>query len=166
MANLAWINSLSSSDAAGAFLRCCGSVRWAQAMAGRRPFTSDAELYDAAEAVWSKLTRADWLEAFAAHPRIGDLDSLRKKFVTTADWAAAEQSGVSGAAEAVLLALAEGNRRYEEQFGYLFIVCATGKTASQMHDILERRLGNKPDQELKEAAGEQAKITRLRLEKL
>ena len=123
-------------------------------------------MYAAAESLWSDLPLQDWLEAFAAHPRIGDLDSLRKKFATTADWAAAEQSGVAGATETVLLALSKGNRRYEERFGYLFIVCATGKTAPEMHAILERRLGNQLDQELKEAASEQAKITRLRLEKL
>ena len=109
---------------------------------------------------------ADWLEAFAAHPRIGDLDALRKKFASTANWCAGEQAGVAAADEAVLTALADGNRAYEARFGYIFIVCATGKSAAEMLAILTARLANDPEVELKVATAEQAKITRLRLEKL
>src|SRR5262249_5689370 len=108
----------------------------------------------------------DWLEAFAAHPRIGAVESLRKKFATTAAWAAGEQAGVAGAPETVLQALADGNRRYEGRFGHIFIVCATGKNAARTLARLEQRLANAPGEELRVAAAEQAKITRLRLEKL
>jgi 2-oxo-4-hydroxy-4-carboxy-5-ureidoimidazoline decarboxylase len=135
-------------------------------MASRRPFPSEADLFTAAEHVWRGLAREDWLEAFATHPRIGDVDSLRKKFAATAAWSAREQAGVAGASEEVLLALAEGNRAYEAKFGYLFIVCATGKTAEEMLALLHQRLGNTPEEELLNAANEQAKITRLRLDKL
>ena len=115
---------------------------------------------------WNSLDRGDWLEAFAAHPRIGDVESLRKKFTATADLCGAEQAGVKDAEKATIQALAEGNRQYEERFGHIFIVCATGKTAPEMLALLRSRLENDPDAELRIAAAEQAKITRLRLEKL
>jgi 2-oxo-4-hydroxy-4-carboxy-5-ureidoimidazoline decarboxylase len=166
MANLAHLNTLTVEEAHAAFLRCCASRHWADAMTTRRPFSKDVEIYLAAEEIWANLDRADWLEAFAAHPRIGDLEALRKKFATTADWCAAEQAGVLGTGADVLQALAEGNRQYEERFGYLFIVCATGKTAQQILKILQERLANSHADELAIAAREQAKITRLRLEKL
>jgi 2-oxo-4-hydroxy-4-carboxy-5-ureidoimidazoline decarboxylase len=135
-------------------------------MTNRRPFASGDEVLQSADAIWNSLDRPDRLEAFAAHPRIGDLDSLRKKFATTADLACGEQSGVAGAGEYVIRALAEGNREYEAKFGHIFIVCATGKTSAEMLAILRERLPNDPDTELCIAAAEQAKITRLRLEKL
>jgi len=135
-------------------------------MTSRRPFTGDIQLYAVADEVWAGLERKDWLEAFAAHPRIGDVDSLRKKFATTSAWCESEQSGTASAAEEVLRRLAEGNRDYEAKFGYIFIVCATGKTAEEMLAILRSRLPNDPETELGLAAAEQAKITRLRLEKL
>jgi len=164
--NVAAFNALTLDAARAALLRCCGSRGWAERMLGRRPFASAAELFVAADEIWAGLHRDDWLEAFAAHPRIGDLDSLRKKFTATADWASHEQSGVAGAADEILRHLADGNRRYEERFGYIFIVCAAGKSAVEMLDILNARLRNTPEQELPVAAAEQAKITRLRLEKL
>ena len=164
--NIAAFNALCDADTRAALLRCCGSRRWADAMLARRPFASMADLLAAADAVWAGLDRADWLEAFAAHPRIGDLGGLRKKFAATAHWSAGEQAGVAGAAEAVLRDLADGNRRYEERFGHIFIVCATGKTAAEMLRLLRARLPNEPAAELAVAAAEQAKITRLRLEKL
>jgi 2-oxo-4-hydroxy-4-carboxy-5-ureidoimidazoline decarboxylase len=135
-------------------------------MTARRPFESADALFAAAEDVWAGLGRDDWLEAFAAHPRIGDIDGLRKKFATTADWSAGEQAGVAGAAEQVLRDLAAGNADYEARFGHTFIVCATGKTAAEMLALLRARLANDPAAELRVAAAEQAKITRLRLEKL
>ena len=164
--NIAAFNALCDADARAALLSCCGSRRWADAMLARRPFASMADLLAAADAVWAGLDRADWLEAFAAHPRIGDLGGLRKKFAATAHWSAGEQAGVAGAGEDVLRELAEGNRRYEERFGHIFIVCATGKTAAEMLRLLRARLPNEPAAELAVAAAEQAKITRLRLEKL
>src|SRR5204862_7995938 len=99
--------------------------------------------------IWHALTRAEWLEAFAAHPKIGDLEALRSKYTQTAAWSAGEQAGLAGALEATLLALAEGNRQYESTFGHIFIVCATGKTAEQMLTLLEQRLKNAPEEELR-----------------
>lgn len=166
MLNRARLNSLSEADGREALLRCCGSRRWADAMTARRPFADEDALFAAAEEVEKGLARADWLEAFAAHPRIGDAESLRKKFAATASWAANEQAGVASAPEAILQSLAVANRRYEEKFGHIFIVCATGKNAGEMLAILEQRLPNDPATELRVASAEQAKITRLRLEKL
>jgi 2-oxo-4-hydroxy-4-carboxy-5-ureidoimidazoline decarboxylase len=164
--NVAALNALPPADARAALLRCCGSRRWADALLARRPFAAAADLLAAAGAIWAGLAPADWLEAFAAHPRIGDLDGLKKKYAATADWSANEQAGVAGAADDVLRELAEGNRRYEERFGHIFIVCATGKTAAEMLHLLRQRLPNAPADELQIAAAEQMKITRLRLEKL
>lgn len=160
------LNSLTEADAAAALLRCCGSSRWVDRMLQRRPFSSTDALFAAADEVWAKLDRADWLQAFAAHPRIGDLASLREQFASTAHLCGHEQAGVAGAGEQVLLDLAEGNRQYEQRFGHIFIVCATRKSAAEMLALLRARLNNDPNTELKLAAGEQAKITRLRLEKL
>lgn len=160
------LNAMPPETARAALLRCCGSRRWADAMTVRRPFPSDKDVYRAAADMWAGLDRADWLEAFAAHPRIGDLDSLRRKFPSTAEWAGGEQAGVAVASDDVLRALADGNRAYEQRFGYIFIVCATGKTAAEMLAMLRRRLDHDPANELRIAAAEQAKITRLRLEKL
>jgi 2-oxo-4-hydroxy-4-carboxy-5-ureidoimidazoline decarboxylase len=164
--NVAALNSGPEAEAEAALLRCCGSRRWVQAMLARRPFANAEAVWLAASEIEASLLRADWLEAFAAHPRIGDIDSLKKKFATTAAWAKGEQAGVAGAADEILLALAEGNRLYEQRFGHIFIVCATGKSAGEMLTLLLARLPNSPEDELPIAAAEQAKITRLRLEKL
>jgi OHCU decarboxylase len=166
MINLERINSWSAAEVKAAFLKCCGSRRWAGQMAARRPFANEDALYGAATEVERGLSRADWLEAFAAHPRIGDMESLRKKFANTAVWASGEQAGVAGAPEPVLQALAEGNQKYQTKFGHIFIVCATGRSAVEMLALLEQRLSNDPEVEFRIAAAEQAKITRLRLEKL
>jgi 2-oxo-4-hydroxy-4-carboxy-5-ureidoimidazoline decarboxylase len=160
------INGWSEEEARAAFLRCCGSTRWAERMAASRPFREEADLLKAAEDVWHALGRADWLEAFAAHPPIGDLDALRAKFAATRAWSVEEQAGVAGVSDEVLRGLAEGNRAYRDRFGYTFIVCATGRTAGEMLDLLRQRLANDPDTELRAAAAEQARITRLRLGKL
>jgi 2-oxo-4-hydroxy-4-carboxy-5-ureidoimidazoline decarboxylase len=160
------LNEMSAEAARAELLRCCGSSRWAEALAAARPFADAAALYAAAESVWWELSPGDWREAFAHHPKIGDRDALRARFASTAAWAAKEQAGALAAAEDVLDALAEGNRAYEERFGYIFIVCATGKTAAEMLALLRERLPNDPAKELLLAAGEQAKITRLRLARL
>jgi 2-oxo-4-hydroxy-4-carboxy-5-ureidoimidazoline decarboxylase len=166
MVPLERINEWTEAEARAAFLGCCGAPAWADAMTARRPFRSEAELFTAAEQVWRGLPRAEWLAAVAAHPRIGDLETLRRRYPQGSGGPAAEQALVRGAADEVLQALAEGNRRYEARFGYLFIVCATGRTAGEMLALLQQRLPNDPDVELRIAAGEQEKITRLRLEKL
>jgi 2-oxo-4-hydroxy-4-carboxy-5-ureidoimidazoline decarboxylase len=166
MINLDRLHAWGTPEARAAFLRCCGATRWAEQMTARRPFRDETELITVAEQVWEGLGRTDWLEAFAAHPKIGDLESLRTKFARTGPWAAREQAGVVGASAAVLQALAAGNAAYEAKFGYIFLVCATGKTAEEMLALLQQRLSNDPKQEFQIAAAEQMKITRLRLEKL
>jgi 2-oxo-4-hydroxy-4-carboxy-5-ureidoimidazoline decarboxylase len=160
------INALSPDAARETLLKCCGSKRWATLMAAARPFLSLSHMIETSEAVFPKLLPADWLEAFSHHPKIGDAQSLRAKFATTRHWASGEQAGVNAASEQVIADLADGNRRYEEKFGFIFIVCATGKSADAMLGLLKERLDNGPAEELLIAAAEQKKITTLRLEKL
>jgi allantoinase len=162
------LNAGAEADARAAFLRCCGSRAWAERMAALRPFAGEDDLLHAAGVAWDALAPADRLEAFAAHPKIGDLEALRARFgfPSTASWAAGEQAGVSGASEATLRALAEGNRAYEARFGHIFLICATGKTADEMLAQLRRRLDNDPGDEFAVASAEQAQITRIRLGKL
>ena len=166
MMRLEALNALSAEEAARAFERCCGARAWVQAMVNERPFPDAAALYAAADRLWAKLSPQDWKEAFLHHPRIGDLASLKAKYANTMQWAEGEQSGATGASEEVLRALAEGNREYEAKFGYIFIVCATGKTAIEMLELLKERLPHDRDREIGIAAEEQRNITRLRLEKL
>jgi 5-hydroxyisourate hydrolase/2-oxo-4-hydroxy-4-carboxy-5-ureidoimidazoline decarboxylase len=166
MSDLSELNGLTDEAARAAFLRCCGSRSWAGHMAARRPFTGVHDLFAAAEAVWQSLEPPDQLEAFSAHPKIGDFDALKNKFATTGAWSAAEQSGMATAPEAVLRALAARNAEYEAKFGYIFIVCATGKSAAEMLALIEERIANQPEAEFLISAGEQAKITRIRLRKL
>lgn len=146
---------------------CCGSTRWVDAMSANRPYGTRAAMMAAASRAAANLKREDWLEAFAHHPRIGDVEALRVRFAnaTSQSWSRGEQAGVGEADELLLHRLAEGNRRYEERFGYLFIVCATGKAVAQMVDLLEARLEHHPEIELEIAAREQQAITTLRLEK-
>jgi 2-oxo-4-hydroxy-4-carboxy-5-ureidoimidazoline decarboxylase len=161
------LNGLPEEAARAALERCCGSASWVNAMAARRPFASTAALHAAAAQEWDRLDRADILEAFAHHPRIGaDVNELRARFGATSAWASEEQAQVKQAAEAVLEALRTANLAYQRRFGFIFIVCATGRSADEMLALLEARLPNPPDVELGVAAAEQAKITRLRLEKL
>lgn len=160
------LNRLPAGEAKQALERCCGARAWIVEMCAGRPYASRAELMAAAERIWRSLAPDDWREAFTHHPRIGDVASLRQRFASTAAWAASEQGGAAGASEATLAALAEGNRAYEEKFGYIFIVCATGKSADQMLRLLEERLPNDPGREIANAAEEQMKIIRIRLEKL
>jgi 2-oxo-4-hydroxy-4-carboxy-5-ureidoimidazoline decarboxylase len=124
------------------------------------------ELLEDAEEQWYQCNEEDWKEAFAHHPKIGDTESLKKKFTSTAEWASNEQNGVSNASQRTIEALADSNQKYEKKFGYIFIVCATGKSADEMLAILETRLQNSPEVEIEIAADEQNKITKMRLEKL
>jgi 2-oxo-4-hydroxy-4-carboxy-5-ureidoimidazoline decarboxylase len=150
-------------DARAILRACCGATRWVERMLHRRPFGTREDLLRAAREEWSDTDESDWLEAFSHHPRIGDKESLRQRFGRTADLSAREQSGVDGAADDVLDALAEGNRAYEKKFGHVFIVCATGRSAGEMLAMLRARMTNDPATERRTAAGEQAKITELRL---
>jgi allantoicase len=164
---LARLNAMPAAEAHAAFMRCCGSARWAAAMAAARPFASRAALFGVAEQAWWRLGDRDWREAFSHHPEIGaDVAKLREKFAATAGWSAGEQSGVGGASEATLQALARENREYSARFGHVFLVCASGKTADEMLALLLTRKDNAADKELRIAAGEQAKITKLRIAKL
>ena len=160
------INGLSADAARAALTRCCAATRWVETMVSGRPYESEKALLRAADACWWSLDRDDWLEAFAAHPKIGDVESLRSKYAATKQWSANEQSGVVTADDVTIQALAKANGQYEQSFGYIFIVCATGKSADEMLSILRGRLGNDPETEIRQAAAEQLKITHLRLQKL
>jgi 2-oxo-4-hydroxy-4-carboxy-5-ureidoimidazoline decarboxylase len=135
-------------------------------MMAKRPFISNEQMIEEAKKIWADMKKSDYIEAFSGHPKIGDIDSLRKKFSSTQSWTSQEQSGVAGAEEEILKGLARGNAEYEKKFGYIFIVCATGKTAKEMLDILRDRLKNPPEKEIQNAAKEQEKILQIRLEKL
>lgn len=152
-----WLNALPAGEAEPAFLACCGSRAWARRLAASRPFRDRSDLIRMSDGIWWSLGPEDWLEAFKAHPRIGEKGGR---------WSEQEQAGARGAGSSVLAELAEANRRYESRFGHIFIVCATGKTAEEMLALLQDRFGNDPDTELRTAAEEQRKITHLRLEKL
>lgn len=161
------LNALAEPEAAAALRRCCGSERWVAALLALRPYASTGALHAAAERAWQDLAEPDYLEAFSHHPQIGeDLAALRQRFAGTHALARGEQAGVQGADELTLLALREGNRIYRERFGFIFIVCATGKGALEMLELLRQRLPHDPATELCIAAAEQAKITRIRLDKL
>jgi len=162
---LARWNALESGEAAQEILPCCGSKKWAAAMAARRPLLDEAALLSASDQVWNSLPESDWLEAFRSHPRIGESRSPASNTAQSASWSGEEQRNVGTSAEDVKTALAEGNRAYEKRFHRIFIVCATGKSASEILAILQRRLQNDDTTELREAAEEQRQIARLRLKK-
>ena len=147
-------------------LKCCGSRTWARALTDARPFTDAGTLFQKADSIWWSLSEEDWLEAFRAHPKIGEQKAAVAQSEQARSWSTQEQSGVQDAATETKAALAAGNQEYEEHFGFIFIVCATGKTSAEMLAILNGRLQNDPVDELRLAAEEQRKITRLRLEKL
>lgn len=162
---LASWNAMDSAKAAAAVLPCCGSRRWASMLAGHRPISNEAALLRHADEIWWQLDEADWLEAFAAHPRIGERKATREAPPQSAAWSAAEQRTVLEEDDSVLAALAEGNRRYEDRFGRIYIVCASGRTAREMLEILQNRLANDKKTELRESAEQQRQITALRLRK-
>lgn len=160
------LNQLSQQQAIETFSRCCAAGAWARQMADLRPFFDLAEVEKAADRAWATMTEADLLEAFAAHPQIGNLATLRERYADTKILAAGEQSSVAAASEQMLWALAQDNQAYLEKFGFIFIVCATGKSAEQMLALLRARLPNDRSTEMKNAAEEQRKITAIRLRKL
>ncbi|HXZ79744.1 MAG TPA: allantoicase [Terriglobales bacterium] len=157
-ASLKALNAVPADEAAADFLQCCGSKTWATAMAAGRPYDSVEALEESAERVWRKCSPQDWLEAFAAHPKIGQQSG--------GQWSRQEQSAVSAADLDTLAGLAEENRKYEEKFGHIFIVCATGKSAKEILDLLRARLKHSSSEEMTQAGEEQLGITRLRLRKL
>jgi 2-oxo-4-hydroxy-4-carboxy-5-ureidoimidazoline decarboxylase len=163
---LAQWNSLSPDDAALAILPCCGSRAWAAALAARRPFANVHDLATASDEIWRALPEAAWHEAFLSHPRIGEQHAHAATAQSLA-WSSSEQRAASSPAappnDPVKLALAERNRQYEERFGRIFIVCAAGKSATEILAILDRRMASSPADELLEAAEQQRQITQLRL---
>lgn len=160
------LNSLPATEAENEFLKCCGSSNWARRMVAERPFMSLNKVLDSADQIWWSLEPHDWLEAFHSHPKIGEQKAAAKVTVEAQRWSEDEQSGTRDSAQETMAALAQLNREYEEKFGYIFIVCASGKSSEEMLAILRQRLGNNPDEELRIAAAEQTKITQLRLRKL
>ncbi len=163
---LAWLNELPADEAEYVFRDCCGSMEWARLMAESRPFSMLDSLFRRADEIWLSLAVDDWLGAFAAHPKIGSRKPAPIQQFRAASWSAGEQSGMETAETDVRDRLAMANGLYEEKFGFIFIVCATGKNADEMLAICQSRLGNSLETELRIAAEEQRKITKLRLEKL
>jgi 2-oxo-4-hydroxy-4-carboxy-5-ureidoimidazoline decarboxylase len=157
-------NNADQQTAMEAMLVCCGARRWGAAMVALRPIAGVANLSEEADRVWGTMEEADWLEAFASHPRIGERKASSGSGVS-AGWSEQEQVGTRDAAWNVMRELAEGNAAYEQRFGFTYIVCATGKTADEMLAILKRRLGNDRMAELREAAEQQRQIMQIRLGK-
>ena len=151
------INELSPREAEAEFLKCCGSSEWAKRMSAARPFSNSAELSSKADEIWSKLDAEDWLEAFRAHPKIGEKKAAAAQSAEAQKWSAQEQSESQKTAAETKEALADGNREYEQRFGFIFIICATGKSAEEILAALTGRLNNDSETELRGA--ETAKIS-------
>ena len=163
-ATLAAWNQADVNAANEAMIACCGSKRWAAAMTALRPLSSVGVLSETADRVWATMQEADWLEAFACHPRIGERKGANAS-PQSAEWSRQEQARASKAVGRVLAELAEGNELYEQRFGFTYIVCATGKSAEEMLAILNLRLASNRDAELREAAEQQRQIMQIRLGK-
>ena len=161
---LARWNSIDPSAAAEEILPCCGSRAWAAELAARRPIPDEDHLLISSDAIWVSLPETAWQEAFDSHPRIGQ-QKAKAATETSLTWSATEQSAAMSANDAAKLALAEGNKLYEEKFGRIFIVCASGRSASEILTILEARMKNDAVTELHEAAEQQRQITQLRLQR-
>ena len=159
-------NKLTEHEAKEELLKCCGSSNWSAKLASFIPFNSVDDLLAASDKIWSQVSENDVLEAFQHHPKIGDLKSLEKKFASTKEWASGEQAAVNAASKSMIESLASGNEKYEKKFGFIFVVCATGKSAQEMLELLVHRLPNNRSDEIKIAAAEQNKITHIRITKL
>ena len=166
MISIQAFNELSDSDAYSQIEQACCADRWIDKMLESRPFDSVEALLLAADEHWSLMQEDDYLHAFEGHPKIGDVSSLKEKYRNTQGEASHEQSGVDEASDAVIGQLAASNQAYLDKFGFIFIVFASGKSAQQMLDLLLQRMVNDRQQELINAAQEQAKITRFRLQKM
>jgi 2-oxo-4-hydroxy-4-carboxy-5-ureidoimidazoline decarboxylase len=158
-------NQASPAEAAREILACCGARAWTEKLAGRRPFSDEASLLAVSDEIWQSLPAADWIEAFHSHPRIGESWAKAPLTAESASWSRQEQGQVAGSGEEVKASLAAANRAYEQRFGHIFIVCATGKSAAEILAILYRRMQNDVDTELREASEQQRQITQLRLKK-
>jgi 2-oxo-4-hydroxy-4-carboxy-5-ureidoimidazoline decarboxylase len=160
------LNNADRDGATRSFMQCCTSERWVAEMVASRPYSDFNMLRETADRIWDKLTEEDYLQAFDGHPKIGDVNSLKAKYANTKQLASGEQSGVNSATDELIQALAKSNRAYEQKYGFIFIVCATGKSAREILDMLSLRLQNERHQELSTACEEQRKIFHIRLEKL
>jgi len=152
-----WFDALPRATAVAALMTVCHSHRWAEAVADGRPYLDLETVQNAADEVWQHLDAADWREALDGHPRIGEQGGA------SAEFSRQEQAGMSGAAEDVRAAIAAGNRAYEDRFGHVFLISAAGRAPAEILAELERRLHNPPDLELRVAAEEHRRITRMRL---
>ena len=159
------LNRLAPDEARKVLLDCCGSTRWAERVAANRPYWDVGQCLIIGERIWKELERSDWLEAFRAHPKIGERKAEAVVSQKAQNWSEGEQSRASDAASETLTALAAANREYEARFGFIFIVCASGKTADEMLALLRGRMENDTETELQVAAGEQWLITQLRIKK-
>jgi allantoicase len=166
MHDLPWLNSLTAEEAAKELRQCCGSRRWCEQMSNNRPYEKIETLITDADRVWWSLTPDDWLEAFRSHPKIGEKKTSDKVSAQSQQWSGQEQAGVSSSSQDTVDSLAALNHAYEQKFGFIFIICATGKTSDEMLAALQNRLQHDSDTELRLAAAEQAKITELRIKKL
>lgn len=162
---LARWNGLPHEDAAREILPCCGSENWAARMASKRPIRDEFSLMETSDTVWRGLSESDWLEAFGSHPRIGESRAEVNSVAQSSAWSEQEQQKAASADEAMKLALKWGNREYEQKFGRIFIIRATGKSAAEILEILRRRLHNDDATELRLAAQEQCQIVHIRLKK-
>lgn len=160
------LDELPEGEAAEALRSCCGASRWVDGMVNHRPFRTLQSLLTCADEVWAACGERDWRDAFAHHPRIGGEHSDADQSDQASQWSSSEQSGVVESGSTVKAELAQVNREYENRFGHIYIVCATGRTADEMLAIARERLENDAATELRTAAEEQRRITALRLEKL
>jgi 2-oxo-4-hydroxy-4-carboxy-5-ureidoimidazoline decarboxylase len=162
---LARWNVLPADEAAKEILSCCGSTAWTRAMAAAGPFSDGQQVAAKAREIWRGLPEGDWMEAFRSHPRIGERHAERTTTEASARWSTGEQKSVSITSDEVKRAIVEGNRRYDDRFGRIFIICATGKQPEEILAALERRLANDDATEMKESATQQEEIMQLRLDK-
>lgn len=160
------LNQLTEAELKDVLMQCCTAMTWVKKLSKKRPFINKQALVTAASSAWQNLAEQDYLSAFEGHPKIGDVNSLRDKYANTKALASGEQSQVDHACEQVLADLSSANDRYLAKFGFIFIVCATGKTAPQMLTLLLQRLPNDRETEIVNAAEEQRKIFEIRLDKL
>ena len=160
------LNELPRNEAIGELLKCCGSKVWAGRMTDARPFDDLESLLSTSDRIWLGLDAGDWLEAFSHHPKIGEKRAASPVSTEARRWSEEEQAGARRASAETMRELVAANREYESKFGFIFIVCATGKTTEEMLALVKERMNNETDKELRVAAEEQRRITHLRLKKL
>jgi 2-oxo-4-hydroxy-4-carboxy-5-ureidoimidazoline decarboxylase len=159
----AW-NASDTDSAINTLLSCCAAYRWAEGITAQRPYTDERALFITADRIWATMQESDWIQAFRAHPRIGEREPVHAS-AQSATWSQQEQSSTNSTQSLTLAELANGNVQYEALFGFTYIVCATGKSAEEMLEILRRRMASNRQSELREAAEQQRQITQIRLRK-